>query len=82
LTYLLWPLRAPPEYQTESFAGHWEQLIETLGSVKVEAILAGQLPGIVYQGLLTIVVVVLWSADGAPGVRYLYYLLRGFTPTE
>ena len=75
-TFLLWPVLPSPEYSTESFAGHWLQLLDSLSSVTVDSVVAGALPMVVYQGLLAAGVAVIWLLHGTPGVQWMYRWLR------
>jgi hypothetical protein len=78
-TFLLWPVLPSPEYPTESFAGHWIRLLDSLSSVTVDSVVAGALPMVVYQGLLAVGVAVLWLLHGTPGIQWLYRWLRSCT---
>lgn len=75
-SFLLWPVLPSPEYPTDSFVQHWEQLLDAVSSVSLNGALTGALPTVVYQGLLAVGVAVLWAYHGGPGGRWLYQRFR------
>jgi len=68
-SFLLWPVLAPPDYATHTFAQHWTQLLGSLREITLHGVITGNLPSVAYQGLLAGLVAVLWIVDGGPGVR-------------
>ncbi|MFA1611788.1 metal-dependent hydrolase [Halobellus rubicundus] len=76
VTFLLWPVLPSPDYPTQSFAGHWVRLFESITSVSINGAIRGELPGVVYQGLLAVSIGILWWSHGRPGTQWAYRWLQ------
>jgi hypothetical protein len=67
LSFLVWPLLPPPEYETVSVVGHLRRLLGRLGGLEWGSLLHWQ-SYFVLQFWLSVLVVVLWLYDGMPPV--------------